>query len=164
MSKQAEPPRERPKVGVGVFVTSEDHPNCVLVGIRKGSSGSGKYALPGGHLEFGEEWEDCGYRETMEETGLRLKKTRFATVVNGIVEKENYHYVTVFVQGEVDTAVQSEPVNLEPDKCEGWQWLDWDNFVPANKCFRPLEMVITQGYNPFHPPRTILHDSQKMKN
>ncbi|XP_076466001.1 nucleotide triphosphate diphosphatase NUDT15-like [Babylonia areolata] len=141
---------ERPKVGVGVFVLSDDHPNCILVGKRKGSTGAGKYALPGGHLEFGESWEDCGRRETFEETGLRLKKVRFSTVVNAIVPEENYHYITLFVQGYVDPQHMAEPSNLEPDKCEGWQWVDWDRFLPLEDLFEPLRVVRKASYDPFH--------------
>ncbi|KAL8560927.1 hypothetical protein ACOMHN_019911 [Nucella lapillus] len=146
----SEAKRERPKVGVGVFVLSADHPNCILVGQRKGSAGAGKYALPGGHLEFGETWEHCGSREVFEETGLRLKGVRFSTVVNAIVPEENYHYITLFVQGYVDPQHMAEPSNLEPDKCEGWEWRDWDRLLPLEDLFEPLRVARKDGYNPFH--------------
>ncbi|KAL3866436.1 hypothetical protein ACJMK2_043732 [Sinanodonta woodiana] len=152
--------RERPGVGVGVFVTSPDYPHCVLVGVRKGPSpGSELYALPGGHLEFGESWEECGKRETLEETGLQLKNVHYATVVNGVVKEDNYHYVTLFVKGEIDTAVRKEPINREPDKCEGWIWCNWNEFPPVEKLFCPLRVVREQGYYPFTSPHSFKNGS-----
>lgn len=138
---------DRPTVGVGVLVTSPAHPNCILIGIRKGSTGSGLWALPGGHLEFGEGWCECGAREVLEETGLVLRDITYRGVVNGVKVTEDYHYVTLFVRGEVDT----EPENLEPDKCEGWQWVDWDTFPPHDQLFCPLKIFIQQGFHPFIP-------------
>lgn len=45
-----------------------------IVLVRRGREpGKGKYALPGGFVEYGERVEECAVREVLEETGLRTE-------------------------------------------------------------------------------------------
>lgn len=62
--------------------------------------GGGEWALPGGHLEFGESFEACARREVQEETGLLLEgEPAFEYAVNSVFD-ERRHYVTVFMRGQ----------------------------------------------------------------
>jgi len=112
-----------PKVGVGVFVLNRE--GRFVLGKRKGSHGQGTWALPGGHLEAGESFEACAAREVLEETNLTIKNVRFLTATNDVMAAEGKHYVTVWVAGEtVDAEPNAE--NLEPEKCEKWEWVSWE--------------------------------------
>ncbi len=82
------------RVGVGVIVRNQS--GEVLLGKRKSSHGEGQYALPGGHLEVGEEWEECARREVKEETGLgECECERDASSQSSVLDLENVKYVHV---------------------------------------------------------------------
>ncbi|TDZ16309.1 Nudix hydrolase 1 [Colletotrichum orbiculare MAFF 240422] len=121
MSVPASDPFAHPRVGVAAVISRRGK---VLVGLRKGSHGSGTLQLPGGHLEFGESFETCVEREALEETNLKVKGVKVLGVTNDIFDAEGRHYVTVFVGCEV--LDDAEPEVLEPTKCSWWQWKTWD--------------------------------------
>jgi 8-oxo-dGTP diphosphatase len=103
-------------VGVAVIVTRGDR---VLLGRRTGAHGEGTWALPGGHLAFGETIAACARREVFEETGLRIEGIRHVDFTNDLFTDEKKHYVTLFVAAECHTG---EPCLREPDKCTEWGW------------------------------------------
>ncbi len=132
---------KKPKVGVGVIVIKD---NKVLVGKRKNAHGDGSWSFPGGHLEFNENIEGCAKRETLEETGIKIKNIKNGPFTNDIFKQENKHYVTLFVIAEYDSG---KVKIMEPDKCEKWEWRRWDNL--PTPLFIPIQNLLKQNYNPF---------------
>ncbi|CAO1623206.1 unnamed protein product [Sympodiomycopsis kandeliae] len=132
------PPTKHPRVGIAAFIV--DDRNYILIGKRKGSNGAGTLALPGGHLEWQESFEQCASREVLEETGIEIaeKELEYCTLMNVRNLKdpndtdEGKHYVTIFMKGRVERKIGQEDVPakvMEPTKCDGWVW------VPLNYLF-----------------------------
>jgi len=130
-----------PRVGIAICVVRN---NKVLMGQRIGSHGKGEFAFPGGHLEFGEDPEECALRETLEETGLRLKNMSFATYVNDVAY--GLHYITLIMQAELEDEKQEAKV-MEPDKCAQWVWADWDSL--PEPVFHGLQVLKRTSWRPY---------------
>lgn len=77
----------------------------------------------------------------LEETGLQITKPKFLTATNDFIssssseeekkegeEEDKKHYVTVFMVCE-RLNQEDEPENREPEKCGGWEWVDWESLV-----------------------------------
>ena len=152
------------RVGVGVVVQDPYNPTKVFCGIRKGSHGSGTLSLPGGHLELYERWEDCAIREVHEEMNIKLdpQSIRLCYVSNDPMPEESKHYVTIFMMGkqqrqQVDSDVSyPKPVNMEPDKCEGWDSYTIQELKAmmtdsdSSKLFGPLKRLLEANPSSLH--------------
>ena len=129
-----------PLVGVGVILLRDD---MLLLGERLGSHGAGSWALPGGHLDFGESVGSCAKRETLEETGLELNRVTLGPFSNEPFIVGGKHYVTLFV---IAACPIGQPSVMEPGKCARWAWFRWES-MPA-PLFTPLERLRATGFVP----------------
>jgi 8-oxo-dGTP diphosphatase len=73
------------RVGVAIFIFKDGK---FLIQQRQGAHGAGSWSVPGGHLEFGESFEDTARREAREETGLEISNVRFGAVTNDFLPKK----------------------------------------------------------------------------
>jgi 8-oxo-dGTP diphosphatase len=111
---------KQPVVGVGVVVICDGK---ILLEKRKYEPGKGKWSIPGGLVELGENVEQTVIREVKEETGLEVKKPEHIDVVDNVVRDENgevkYHFVIIdyFVKlkgGTLKAASDAEELNWVP--------------------------------------------------
>ncbi len=130
-----------PKVGVGAIIKKG---NKILLGKRMGSHGAGTWALPGGHLEFGETSFTCAKREIAEEIGIKIKNLKIGTFTEDYFKKEDKHYVTIYVIADYASGVVKV---LEPEKCERFDWFSWDKL--PSPLFIPLKNLKQTKFNPF---------------
>ena len=87
---------ERPLVGVGAIVI---HQGCVLLVRRAQPPCQGEWTFPGGLVELGETTRQATERETLEETGIRVRAGEVLEVVDSLYPDTDgrfeYHYALI---------------------------------------------------------------------
>jgi ADP-ribose pyrophosphatase YjhB (NUDIX family) len=87
---------KQPIVGVGAVVICDGK---ILLEKRKNEPEKGKWSIPGGLVELGENVEQTVIREVWEETGLEVEKPEHIDVVDNVIRDEKgeikYHFVII---------------------------------------------------------------------
>ncbi len=129
MEKHSE--NQRPKVGLGVYILNDK--NELLLLRRKGSHGANTWCPPGGHLEFGESFEECAKKEAKEESDLDVNDLQNIGITNSVFKDEGRHSVTVSMCTKIYIG---EPKIMELDKADEIGWF------PLNSLPRPLFLPV----------------------
>ena len=126
----------RINIGAGIIIIQDGK---VLLGYRLSQHGHGFWAFPGGHIEFGETPEQAVIRETAEETGLRVDQVQKLSYTNDFFEND-VQYLTLFFKA---TSWSGHIQNLEPEKCERWEWFETDQL--PSPLFLPIVTFLNEG-------------------
>jgi mutator protein MutT len=111
---------DQPIVGVGAIAINEGK---ILLEKRKNEPGKGKWSVPGGIVDLGEDLEQAVVREVKEETGLEVDAPQLIDVVSDVSLDENgkvkYHFVIIdylvtVKRGELKAASDADALKWVP--------------------------------------------------
>ena len=143
---------KKPKVGAGVGVLILNKDKKILLGKRhdnldKADSAfriSACWTMPGGKLEFGETFEECGKREVEEETGIKLNSIKVICTNNDM--NECAHFITI---GLISEEFEGEAKVIEPEEITEWGWFSLNN-LPENLFFPSAHILENYKQNKFY--------------
>jgi len=129
-------------VGAGVVIMLLKD-NKILLGKRNENpekassllSGQGTWTMPGGKLDFGEDFEEAAKREVFEETGIKINKLKVICVNND--KTDSAHFVTI---GLLSYDFEGQPHIKEPEEITEWRWFDLDDL--PEPLYQPSKNVI----------------------
>ncbi|MDY6771137.1 MAG: NUDIX domain-containing protein [Candidatus Nanohaloarchaea archaeon] len=108
-----------------------DYPEPVTGGLIVNDSGElflmqspkwdDRWVVPGGHIEPGEDPEDCLRREIREETGLEIEDIELLTVMSG--QPDSFERDTGFVYVNYICQAASTGVELDQREAEDFRWV-----------------------------------------
>jgi len=123
-----------PKIGVAAIILAEKR---LLLIRRRGAHGEGTWAVPGGHLDYGESPAACAIREVREEVGLAVMDPRCIALTNDIFAAEGRHYITIWMRVE---CAEAGPIIPAVDELSEWGWFALDAL--PTPLFLPLENLL----------------------
>lgn len=87
-----------PKVAAVVFIVEDGR---VLMVRRSVDPQMGKWALPAGYIDYGEDPRDAAVREVREETGLEVRITRLIDVLGPDMAGEGSATIVILFEGRI---------------------------------------------------------------
>ena len=105
---------------------------------REGERWFRQLDVPGGHIDEGETPEEAGIRETLEETGVRIKNTRLVAYIKITSHGEKpeilkYPFPTSYILFYLCDFESEEPFEGN-EETHGRVWLPFDEFEKSKWC------------------------------
>lgn len=134
------PSQDRVPVGVATVVRQGD---SVLMIRRTGAHGEGKWSIPGGWINEGEEPSKAAWRETWEEVGITLNTMKFLGYTSD-VHPEGLHGITLWFESD-DWLGHAR--NTNPDRISDVEWWPVERLRAAlrDDLFLPLSNGLDKG-------------------
>jgi ADP-ribose pyrophosphatase YjhB (NUDIX family) len=124
-----------PKVAAAVLVTDGE---LVLLVRRTNEPHRGKWTLPAGFINGGEDPAEAAQRECLEETGLSVRVTRLFDIVSGREHPRGADFIIVYQAEVIDGEMKPD------DDADAVEWFDKKNLPPL--AFLATQKVLQSFY------------------